>query len=306
MKKISLLLFVALIWGGLLSDILLAQDDDCCPEEDKYGREDELLPMEWEKQMFNLNEKKAALLGQLSVSNKELERLKSQSADLDKQLIDAENALYSSVGMNKSSLSEFRKKFEETEKKINNKLGTCEDAKKMYFNEIESSKAKCLPEFFSRYQSMKVKLDSWCKEAVKTGQYTVVKGDCLWKISGKKEIYSNSNYWPKLWEANEEGVISAPAHTPKKVTNPNLIYPGQVLKVPALSDEDLKKLNSLSYVMKNQKAANDFKKEQKQKSKTLKGNIKKNKFNKSDVKKEVKKDLKKVVKKDDKKSDPKK
>jgi LysM domain len=299
MKKITLLLIAVMLMGGLLSNISLAQDDDCCPEEDKYGREDELLPMEWEKQMFDLNEKKAALLASLVVSNKDLDKLKSQSADLDKQLVDAENALYSSVGMNKSSLVDFRKKFEETEKKINNKLGTCEDAKKMYFNEIDASKAKCLPEFFNRYLAMKSKLDTWCKELGKTGQYTVVKGDCLWKISGKKEIYSNSNYWPKLWEANEEGVISAPAHTSKTVKNPNLIYPGQVIKVPALNDEDLKKLNSISYVMKNQKAANDFKKEQKkkQKSKTLKGDIKKDKVNKTDSKKEVKKETKKDDKK---------
>lgn len=272
---------------------------------DKYGREDELLPMEWEKQMFTLNDRKVALLSQIDASNKDIDKLKIQSTDLDKKLIDAENALYSSVGMDKSSLTEFRKKFEETEKKINNKLGNCEDAKKMYFNEIDASKAKCLPEFYSRYLAMKVKLENWCKELGKTGQYTVVKGDCLWRIAGKKEIYSNNNYWPKLWEANEEGVISAPAHTPKKIVNPNLIYPGQVLKVPSLSDEDLKKLNSISYVMKTQKIANDFKKEQKtkQKSKTLKGDIKKDK---KDDKKDVKKDIKKDTKKDDKKPDLKK
>lgn len=304
MKKITLLLLAVMFMGGLLSDMSLAQDDDCCPEEDKYGREDELLPMEWEKQMFGLNEMKAALLGQIDVSNKEIDKLKNQSADLDKQLIDSENALYSSVGMNKSSIADFRKKFEETEKKINNKLGSCEDAKKMYFNEIEASKAKCLPEFYDRYLAMKSKLDSWCKDLGKSGQYTVIKGDCLWKIAGKKEIYSNNNYWPKLWEANEEGVISAPAHTPVKIKNPNLIYPGQVLKVPALNDEDLKKLKDISYLVKNQKAANDFKKEQKkkQKSKTLKGDIKKDKVNKTDDKKEVKKD----TKKDDKKPDLKK
>jgi len=304
MKRLTQLLVAIIFLGGLMGNISFAQDDDCCPEEDKYGREDELLPMEWEKQMFSLNEQKVALLGLLDVSNKEIDKLNKQSADLDKKVADAENALYSSVGMNKSSLADFRKKFEETEKKINNKLGTCEDAKKMYFNEIDASKAKCLPEFYNRYLAMKNKLDSWCKDLGKTGQYTVVKGDCLWKIAGKKEIYNNSNYWPKLWEANEEGVISAPDRTPTKVKNPNLIYPGQVLKVPALSDEDLKKLNNISYVIKNQKAANDFKKEQKKKhkSKTLKGDIKKDNVNKTDAKKDVKKE----TKKDDKKPDLKK
>lgn len=298
-------LFLALLFlGGVYPTISFAQDDDCCPEEDKFGREDELLPMEWEKQMSTLNERKLALLGLLEASNKEIDKLKNQSSDLDKQLIDAENGLYSSVGMNKNSISDFRKKFDETEKKINNKLGNCEDAKKMYFNEIDASKAKCLPEFYARYLAMKSKLEAWCKEGGKTGQYTVVKGDCLWKIAGKSEIYSNNNYWPKLWEANEEGVISAPPRIPKKVKNPNLIYPGQVLKVPALNDEDLKKLNSITYVMKTQKAANDFKKEQNRK---LKGKTQKSdtKTNSKELKND-KKEQKKVEKNKEKKPDIKK
>jgi hypothetical protein len=296
-------LLLAFVFVFMLNPkISFGQDDDCCPEEDKYGREDELLSSEWEKQMLDLNGRKTALLGALALINKDIDNLKNQSSDLDKQLSDAENGLYSSVGMNKNTMADFRKKFDETEKKINNKLGTCEDAKKLYFNEIEASKAKCLPEFNARYLAMKSKLDAWCKESGKSGQYTVVKGDCLWRIAGKSEIYSNNNYWPKLWEANEEGVASAPPHTPKKVTNPNLIYPGQVLKVPSLNDEDLKKLNSITYVMKTQKAANDFKKEKnnKSKNKTVKTNT-----TSKDVKLD-KKVQKKEVKKDDKKPDIKK
>lgn len=300
-RVFKLFLLGIFIWG-VLPVFSLAQDDDCCPEEDKYGREDELLLMEWEKQMSDLNAKKLALLGQLDASNKDIDKLKNQSADMDKQLADAENSLYSSVGMNKNSMSDFRKKFDETEKKINNKLGSCEDAKKMYFNEIDASKAKCLPEFFARYLAMKSKLDAWCKESGKTGQYTVVKGDCLWKIAGKSEIYSNNNYWPKLWEANEEGVISAPPRTPKKVINPNLIYPGQVLKVPALNEEDLKKLNSITYIMKTQKAANDFKKQQNRKEK---GKIQKSETDSKETKND-KKEQKKVNKSTDKKPEIKK
>lgn len=50
--------------------------------------------------------------------------------------------------------------------------------------------------------------------------YTVKSGDSLWKIAQK--IYKNGSLWPKIYEANRD-----------KIKNPDLIYPGWVLKIPA-------------------------------------------------------------------------
>ncbi|MBN1572202.1 MAG: peptidoglycan-binding protein LysM [Deltaproteobacteria bacterium] len=51
--------------------------------------------------------------------------------------------------------------------------------------------------------------------------YTIVKGDSLWKIA--KKYYGDGNKYPVLFEANRE-----------VIKNPDLIYPGQVIRVPAL------------------------------------------------------------------------
>jgi nucleoid-associated protein YgaU len=45
--------------------------------------------------------------------------------------------------------------------------------------------------------------------------------DCLWKIAGYKKIYHNPRLWPKIYRANKA-----------KIKNPDLIYPGQVFKIP--------------------------------------------------------------------------
>lgn len=50
--------------------------------------------------------------------------------------------------------------------------------------------------------------------------YTVVKGDSLWKISGKDDIYGNPYQWPLLYKANRDIIKDA-----------DLIYPGQDLSV---------------------------------------------------------------------------
>ena len=51
--------------------------------------------------------------------------------------------------------------------------------------------------------------------------YTVVKGDCLWNIA--KKFYGNGSKYTVIYNANK-GVIGG---------NPNLIYPEQVLTIPA-------------------------------------------------------------------------
>jgi nucleoid-associated protein YgaU len=50
--------------------------------------------------------------------------------------------------------------------------------------------------------------------------YTVVSGDSLSKIAKKQ--YGDANKWKAIYEANKD-----------KIKNPDLIYPGQVLNLPA-------------------------------------------------------------------------
>lgn len=51
--------------------------------------------------------------------------------------------------------------------------------------------------------------------------YTVKKGDCLWNIS--KKFYGDGAKYTKIYNANKKTIGS----------NPNLIRPGQVLKIPS-------------------------------------------------------------------------
>lgn len=49
--------------------------------------------------------------------------------------------------------------------------------------------------------------------------YTVAKGDSLSKIS--KKVYGDANQWKRIFEANRD-----------QIENPDLIHPGQVLRIP--------------------------------------------------------------------------
>lgn len=50
--------------------------------------------------------------------------------------------------------------------------------------------------------------------------YTVVSGDTLWGIAAKSNVYGDGSKYTKIVTANN-------------IKNPNLIYPGQVLVIPA-------------------------------------------------------------------------
>lgn len=51
--------------------------------------------------------------------------------------------------------------------------------------------------------------------------YTVEKGDTLWKIANR--FYGDGSRYPEIFKANSD-----------VLKNPDLIHPGQVLKIPQL------------------------------------------------------------------------
>jgi LysM repeat protein len=60
--------------------------------------------------------------------------------------------------------------------------------------------------------------------------YEVVRGDSLWKISGRSSVYGNPYQWPLIYKANASQIRDA-----------DLIFPGQRLTVelnPSSADVD--------------------------------------------------------------------
>jgi len=65
--------------------------------------------------------------------------------------------------------------------------------------------------------------------AFKTQTYLVKKGDTLWTIAKKKEVYDDPYKWLLLYHANRDMIY-----------DPNLIFPNTVLLVPRLEEHEKK------------------------------------------------------------------
>lgn len=72
---------------------------------------------------------------------------------------------------------------------------------------------------FSRSKKYKGSTDA-TPAATGGSTYTVKKGDCLWKIA--QQFYGKGSQYSKIFNSNKD-----------KIKNANLIYPGQVLTIPA-------------------------------------------------------------------------
>jgi hypothetical protein len=73
----------------------------------------------------------------------------------------------------------------------------------------------------------KVEVVTW--PAVYVVRLIPARRDCLWRIAEYPFIYNNPLKWPVIYEANKK--------TFRDPSNPNLIFPGQKLKIPSIKGE---------------------------------------------------------------------
>ena len=88
--------------------------------------------------------------------------------------------------------------------------GNSDDKKKADFSNVQGGSSSTAPQ-------PAAPTPAEAKPQFKT--YVVQKGDSLSKIA--KREYGNANAWRKIFEANQD-----------IIKNPDLIYPGQTLKIP--------------------------------------------------------------------------
>jgi tetratricopeptide (TPR) repeat protein len=270
--------------------------------------QEEMTEEQWMKAMDEGKAKKEQLTATAKALSGDIENLNAKIKEKDAAIKTADGDLKNLLAKE----GDYKKSIEDLEKIVKDKDKSgkkVEDAEKMYAD-LNANPLKCWGDYASRLAKIKKEIDLWkTPVVVSTDNYSVVKGDCLWKIANLK--YKEPKAWFAIWEKNKDGVVSAPPKVAKTIKNPNLIYPGQVLKIPALNDADKKAAvaNTNKYIAKHKWGHKRVKKEdvkkddkkdvKKDDKKDVKKDVKKD--DKKDVKKDVKKDDKKDVKKDDKK-----
>jgi LysM repeat protein len=187
---------------------------------------------EWEAEMARLKTQKESLTTEITTLNTDITNLTAQSKGIQ-NYDDCMSELYTMIGASKSDVDNFGNAVNELSGKINRKEGPKADRQKD-LNALKMNKISALPEYFDKVQNqMQKDLDSWVEEPT-VKNYTVVKGDCLWRIAKKPEHYGNGFAWPVIYSANRD-----------QIKNPDLIFPKQTFKIPNLTEEEKSKYEKL-------------------------------------------------------------
>jgi len=99
------------------------------------------------------------------------------------------------------------------------KSGKDADAIKLA-NKAKKQAEDAVAQKYSELDRIKDMIGSSEPEQMSAGDYQVVRGDNLWDISAKPEVYSNPYQWPLIYKANRAQIKDA-----------DLIYPGQNLAI---------------------------------------------------------------------------
>jgi nucleoid-associated protein YgaU len=192
--------------------------------------EKKMTKEEWEAEMARLNTQKVSLTQEITTLNTDITNLKAQNIQ---SYDDCMNELYTMIGATKADVDNYRTAVNELSGKIGRKEGPKADRQKD-LNALKMNKISALPEFFDKVQNqMQKDLDSWVEEPT-VKNYTVVKGDCLWRIAQKPEHYGNGFAWPVIYSANRD-----------QIKNADLIFPKQTFKIPNLTEEEKSKYEKL-------------------------------------------------------------
>jgi nucleoid-associated protein YgaU len=165
-----------------------------------------------------------------------IDSLKALLGDLDKQTADVYDQMYAAMGTDKAGYEAFKNgelknllndvtafaamSPEEIYKRQNEldgfeeRLAALEKDPRSATTENQNT----LQQIRNQISLAKNKMSN-----IAAGMYTVQRGDYLWKIARKSEVYGDPYAWLRIYESNKD-----------KIKDPNLIYTDQVFSIPRI------------------------------------------------------------------------
>ena len=248
MKKLTLL-FLGLIISLSFASAQTPLPPASKPDAELTKKEAEARILDFKARVDNLSSDLKNLEDQISQAKAELDDLKQKYADCRKEILNL-------VGATDADIEAFRQKLGVIQNKVNTLKSLSNDALierqaevkdlENQLNQLRGNKIAVIPEFYDKIISLARDIRGLYREK-KISTYTVgtwaENRDCLWNISGKMEIYSDPLLWVKIWQANTD-----------KIKNPDVIFPGQVLTIPAKSDKTTDEIKAERKYWRNKRA----------------------------------------------------
>ena len=192
---------------------------------------------EWKMDQYNakmadLQKREADAKEKIAVTNEKLEKVTAETAEVEKQIADEWQAIYASLGVSEEDVNSFRSSLNDFESKVDGLAALSPEdlfQRRKEIDQLEEelqglaqNKAALLSEMQDKIAMIEGKISQLRASLPKADfdEYTVVKGDYLWKIAGKDDIYDDPYQWIRIYTYNRD-----------QIKDPDLIYSDQIFKI---------------------------------------------------------------------------
>lgn len=187
---------------------------------------------EYRQQLADWQKREADAKAEIPKVEAEITALKAELAALDEQLNKEWDDIYAMVGTDRAGVEAYRNDLKSLEAEVDGLMALSPeelfkrraelDALQARLDEMKKSKIGQLSEMqdtIARIEGKMTQLRGRMPKAIYT-EYNVQRGDYLWKISGKQDIYGDPYQWMRIYSYNRD-----------QIKDPDLIYPQQIFKI---------------------------------------------------------------------------
>lgn len=219
MKKLSV--------GGLALALLVLVNENTSAQEQQMTCEEY---MALGQEIVN---REAAASTEIEALNAQLEALKMQIAQLDRANAELNAQIFAAVGHSESEIMAFGRELDAIIAQLEGLMALAPEVLIMQRGEVTAIDSRvaelkqndmaALPEMLDKLSAIDqllAELKARIAQPVVIN-YKVMRGDNLWNISKKEQIYADPYMWPRIYRKNKD-----------QIKDPDLIYPKQVLAVP--------------------------------------------------------------------------
>lgn len=187
---------------------------------------------EYNAQLAEWQKREADAKAAIAKTEEEIEALRNEIASTEGEITTEWQEIYALLGTDEAGVNEFRSNLEGLESDVDGLAALSPEELYKRRQEIDELEAK-----LNGFKENNISLLSEMQDLIATiegkitslrsnvpspeyVEYTVVKGDYLWKISGKEDIYDDPYQWIRIYTFNKD-----------QIKDPDLIYPDQNFKI---------------------------------------------------------------------------
>jgi nucleoid-associated protein YgaU len=222
--KISTTIFLTLVIGLLslaLAAPVVAQEEEKKMTMDEYNAE-----------LAAAQQREPTAKAEIAKLDAEMAQLQQEIASVDQQTTQQWDEIYTMLGTDRAGVESYRNQMRQLEAEVDGLMALSPEELFKRRAELDSLQARLdemkksnigklteMQDWTATIEGKIAQLRSRMPKAI-YDQYTVVRGDYLWKISGKSDIYGDPYHWMRIYSYNRD-----------MIKNPDLIYPDWNLKI---------------------------------------------------------------------------